>query len=189
MSKALRLRLPVVLVLVAAIGFSAGSASASPPAPVSGSYVYTDSWFESFRSAGGNAIIELSATVEYTGTFTGTSTVHGVLIAHADGRATFHDVEVFTGTVNGVPGTLTLHLAGSNDSELNVKITSTIVSATGALPACTARSTWPEAFGSRKGHRHLQRPDRLTSRKSCRRTSCVDAPCYRSVGSLLSFSP
>ena len=133
MSKALRLRLPVVVLMVAAIGFSAGGAPASPPATVSGSYVYTDSWFESFRPAGGNAIIELHATVEYTGTFTGTSTVHGKLIAHADGSANFHDVEIFTGTVNGVPGTVTLRLAGSNDSELNVRATSTIVSATGAL--------------------------------------------------------
>jgi phage baseplate assembly protein gpV len=71
--------------------------------------------------------------VEYTGTFTGTSTVHGKLIAHADGSANFHDVEVFTGTVNGVPGTVTLNIAGSNDSELNLKAMSTIVSATGAL--------------------------------------------------------
>jgi len=133
MSKSLRLRLPVVVLVVAAIGFSAGSAPASPPATVSGSYVYTDSWFESFRSAGGNAIIELRATVEYTGTFTGTSEVHGKLIAHADGSANFHDVEVFTGTVNGVPGTVTLNLAGSNDSALNLNATSTIVSATGAL--------------------------------------------------------
>jgi hypothetical protein len=133
MSKSLRLRLPVVVLVLAAIGFSAGGAPASPPATVTGSYVYTDSWFESFRSAGGNAIIELNATVEYTGTFTGTSTVHGVLIAHADGSATFHDVEVFTGTVNGIPGTVTLNLAGSNDSALTVKATSTIISATGAL--------------------------------------------------------
>jgi hypothetical protein len=133
MSKALRVRLPVVALVVAAIGFAAGAAPASPPATVSGSYVYTDSWFESFRAAGGNVIIELNATVEYTGTFTGTSTVRGVLIAHADGSASFHDVEVFTGTVNGVPGTVTLHIAGSNDSGLNVRATSTIVSASGAL--------------------------------------------------------
>ena len=133
MSKALRLRLPVAVLVVAAIGFSAGGAPASPPPTVSGSYVYTDSWFESFRSAGGNTMIELRATVEYTGTFTGTSMVQGKLIAHADGSANFHDVEVFTGTVNGVPGTVTLNLAGSNDSALNVTIRSTIVSATGGL--------------------------------------------------------
>jgi hypothetical protein len=133
MSTSLRLRLPVVVLIVAAIGFSAGGAPASPPTTVSGSYVYTDSWFESFRSAGGNAIIGVNATVEYTGTFTGTSEVHGKLIAHADGSANFHDVEVFTGTVNGVPGTVTFTLTGSNDSGLNVKATSTIVSATGGL--------------------------------------------------------
>ena len=126
MSKAMRLRLPFILLVVAAIAAAPGVAPASPPAAVSGSYVYTDSWFESFRSAGGNAIIELHATVEYTGTFTGTSTVHGKLIAHADGSANFHDVEVFTGTV-------TFNLTGSNDSALDVKITSTIVGATGGL--------------------------------------------------------
>jgi hypothetical protein len=133
MSKALRVRLPFIVLVVSAIGFSAGGAPASPPVTVSGSYVYTDSWFESFRSAGANAIIELNATVEYTGTFTGTSTVHGKLIAHADGSANFQDVEVFTGTVNGVPGTVTLNIAGSNDSALNLRATSTIVSATGGL--------------------------------------------------------
>ena len=131
MSKSLWLGLPVAVLVIAA--FSASGAPASPPAPVGGSYVYTDSWFESFRSAGGNAIIELNATVEYTGTFTGTSTVHGVLVAHADGSANFHDVEVFTGTVNGVPGTVTLKISGSNDSSLNVSARSTIVSATGGL--------------------------------------------------------
>jgi len=45
-------------------------------------------------------------TADYTGTFTGTSTLHGTLIVHADGSASFHDVETFTGTVDGVPGTV-----------------------------------------------------------------------------------
>lgn len=54
MSKAMRLR-PFIVLVVAAIGAVPGAAPASPPATVSGSYVYTDSWFQSFRSAGGNA--------------------------------------------------------------------------------------------------------------------------------------
>src|SRR5215218_2872120 len=83
MSKSLRLVLPIAVLVIAAIGLSASGAPASPPAPVGGSYVYTDSWFESFRSAGGNAIIGLRATVEYTGTLIGTSEVRGKLIAHA----------------------------------------------------------------------------------------------------------
>jgi Protein of unknown function (DUF3224) len=55
----------------------------------------------------------LSATVEYTGSLEGTSTLHGTLILHPDGSDTFHDFEVFTGTVNGVPGTLTFNLSGT----------------------------------------------------------------------------
>jgi Protein of unknown function (DUF3224) len=133
MSKAKGLRLLVVLLVVPAIAVVAGGASASPPTPVSGTFIYTSSSFDSIRSAGGNTIIELTATVVYTGTFTGTSTVHGKLIAHADGRANFHDVEVFTGTVNGVPGTVTFNLSGSNDSAFNVTATNTIVRATGPL--------------------------------------------------------
>ena len=45
--------------------------------------------------------------MSYTGTFSGTSALHGILIFHADGSANAHDVETFTGTVNGVPGTVT----------------------------------------------------------------------------------
>jgi uncharacterized protein DUF3224 len=79
--------------------------------------------------------------VVYTGTFTGTSTVHGTLIFHSGGtgvqfppwRANFHDVEVFTGTVNGVEGTVTFDLNGSNDPTGAFKATQTIVSATGGL--------------------------------------------------------
>jgi hypothetical protein len=130
-------RLPIVLVLFAALAVGTTGASAAPPVAVSGTYVYTSSAFESFRQAGGNVIIGLTATVEYTGTFTGTSTVQGFIVVHSDGSANFHDVEVFTGTVNGVPGTVTFNLTGSNNSALDVKVTSTIVSATGGLSGLT----------------------------------------------------
>jgi hypothetical protein len=131
------LRLPTVLALLATVAVGATSASAARPVAVSGTYVYTSSVFESFQQAGGNVIIGLTATVEYTGTFTGTSNVHGFIVVHSDGSANFHDVEVFTGTVNGVPGTVTFNLTGSNDSALDVKITSTIVSASGDLSGLT----------------------------------------------------
>lgn len=133
------LRLPTVLVLLAAlaVGATGAAAAAAPPVAVSGAYVYTSSGFESFREAGGNVIIGLTATVEYTGTFTGTSTVQGFIVVHSDGSANFHDVEVFTGTVNGVPGTVTFNVTGSNDAALDVKVTSTIVSASGGLTGLT----------------------------------------------------
>ena len=132
MSKTVRLCLLLVpLVLFAAAGTT--GAAASPPTPASGTFTYTSSSFNSVRTAGGNTIIEVSATVSYDGTFTGTSTVEGTLIVHADGSANFHDVETFTGTVNGVPGTVTFNLTGSNDSSLALHATATIIGATGGL--------------------------------------------------------
>jgi len=135
MSSTARIRLLLVslVALLAVAGVS--GAAASPPTSASGTFTYTASTFNDVRSAGGNTIIgDLTATVSYTGTFSGTSTVQGTLILHPDGSANFHDVEIFTGTVNGgVPGTVTLNLNGSSDPERNVRATAVIVSATGGL--------------------------------------------------------
>jgi hypothetical protein len=134
-----------VLMLFAALAtealLAAPGAVGSPPTPASGTFSTTSATLNIIREAGGNTIIDLTSTVAYTGTFTGTSTVHGILIFHSDGvgaqfppwRANFHDVETFTGTVNGVPGTVTFNLNGSNDPTAALKATDTIVSATGDL--------------------------------------------------------
>ena len=126
----------LLLIVVAGKGFAA-----SPPTSASGTLTTTSASFDSIRMEGGNMIIDLSSTVAYTGTFNGTSTVHGILIFHSGGtgvqfppwRANFHDVEVFTGTVNGLEGTVTFDLNGSNDPTGAFKATQTIVSATGDL--------------------------------------------------------
>ena len=126
----------LLLIVLTGKGFAA-----SPPTSASGTLTTTSASFDSIRVEGGNTIIELSSTVAYTGTFSGTSTVHGILIFHSGGtgvqfppwRANFHDVEVFTGTVNGVEGTVTFNLNGSNDPTGAFKATQTIVSATGDL--------------------------------------------------------
>ena len=127
----IRLLLPVLTTVLGAV--LAAGAAASPPAAADGTLTYTSSSFNSIRIEGGNAIIDLSATVSYTGTLSGTSQLHGVLIFHPNGTANFHDVETFTGTVNGVPGTLTFNLKGSSDENLVVKGTATIVDANGEL--------------------------------------------------------
>ncbi len=128
-----RLRqLVVPLALLLAV-FATTSAAASPPTPASGTVATTSSTFTSVRQAGGNLIVELTATASYTGTFSGTSTLEGFLIIHADGSANFHDVETFSGTVNGVPGTVTFNLDGSNDASLAVHATATITGASGDL--------------------------------------------------------
>jgi hypothetical protein len=133
MSDTKRLYLLLVpLAVVLAVVWSP-TATASPPTQASGTVGNTSATFNSVRAADGNLIVDLSATASYTGTFTGTSTINGTLIIHADGSANFHDVEIFTGTVNGVSGTVTFNLNGSNDASLAVHATDTIVDATGDL--------------------------------------------------------
>ena len=135
MSSTARIRLLLVpLVALLVVAGVVGGAAASQPTSASGTLTYTASTFNDVRSAGGNTIIgDLNATVSYTGTFSGTSTVQGTLILHPNGSANFHDVETFTGTVNGVFGTVTFNLNGSSDPEGNVRATAVIVSATGGL--------------------------------------------------------
>src|SRR5437879_3765979 len=127
-----------VLVLFAALAtvalVAARGAVASPPTTASGTFTYTSSTFNSIRSAGGNIIIDLSATVSYTGTFSGTSTVQGTLIIHADGSANFHDVEIFTGTVNGVPRSVAFTLAGRTGPSMDITPPDTMVSAPAGVP-------------------------------------------------------
>jgi len=112
---------------------SAVSAGASPPKPISGTVTYVSSTFNSIRVEGGNTIIDLSATVSYSGSFTGTSHLHGTLIIHRDGSANAHDVEVFTGAVNGVLGTVTLNLDLSSDPARVVTGKDVITGASGGL--------------------------------------------------------
>ena len=108
----IRLVLLAFVALLAPVGVM--SAAASPPTLAGGTFTTTSATFNSTRTAGGNTIIDLTAHVTYTGTFAGTSLVQGTLIFHADGSANFHDVETFTGTVNGVPGTVTFNLNGGS---------------------------------------------------------------------------
>jgi hypothetical protein len=128
-----RFLLLVPLAVLLAVACVTGAA-ASPPTSASGNFAYLAATFNGVHMEGGNTIIDdLSATVSYTGTFSGTSTVQGRLILHADGTANFRDVETFSGTVNGVPGTVTFRLEGTTNGEGVVNATDAIVSATGAL--------------------------------------------------------
>ena len=133
MSTTARIRLLLVVVVVVVAAVAAGAAAASPPVSASGTLTYQSATFNSIRFAGGNTIIDLSATVAYTGTFSGTSTLHGTLILHPDGTANFHDIETFTGTVNGVPGTVTFNLNGSADAAAVVSATDVVLDASGDL--------------------------------------------------------
>jgi Protein of unknown function (DUF3224) len=136
------LLIPLVIAL-AATGITA--AHASTPMLVAGHFQNTDATFYDIRCPGGtltnsfppcspgNSIIEDNvAHMIYTGSFTGTSTIEGRLTLHPNGTATFEDIETFTGTVNGVPGTVTMRTVGGGLVP-DYRATDTILSATGAL--------------------------------------------------------
>lgn len=133
MSNTGRIRLLLVTILALLAAVAPGGAAASSRSSASGTFTYTFSTFNSVQKAGGNLIIDLSAAVSYTGTFTGTSTLHGTLVLHANGTATFQDVETFTGTVNGAPGTVTFRLDGHADRAGVITARDVIISATDEL--------------------------------------------------------
>jgi hypothetical protein len=107
-------------------------AGASPPTSASGTFTYTSCIPNSTRVVGADTIIDFTCTVAYTGTLSGTSTLQGPLIIHADGSTNFHGTETFTGTVNGVPGTVTLNDASLGTSTA-FRETNVLLGETGAL--------------------------------------------------------
>ena len=148
--------LAAALVLATPLG-----AAAAPPAPASGDFAATSTTINSVQFAGTNAIIDLTYTVSYTGTLVGTSVVEGTLIAHGTDAGNFHGTETFTGTVNGVPGTLTFNdVAQTAPAPSNAQRgTNTIVGATGELTGLhgvlfeTGTVPGPPGpFGSYSGH-------------------------------------
>lgn len=121
------------LVVVLALAIPAG-ATAAPPTLASGDFAATSTTINGVRAAGPNAIIDLTYTVSYSGTLVGTSVVEGTLTAHAKDTGNFRGTETFTGTVNGVPGTLTFNLVSATDPATGAEHgKATIIGATGEL--------------------------------------------------------
>jgi hypothetical protein len=139
------------------------SATAAPPTEASGDFAATSTTINGVRFAGPNVIIDLTYTVSYTGTLVGTSVVKGTLIAHGSDAGNFHGTETFTGTVNGIPGTLTFNLVAQTKPSNAERGKATIVGATGEL-------AWlhgvlfqdRDRAGTSRALRELQRAHRLT---------------------------
>lgn len=127
-----RVRFLTVAVLASlSLVLPAGAASAA--SGPSGTLTYTSTTFQSARFPGPDVIFTLTATVDYTGVLSGNSVIHGTLTFHPNGTADCHDIETFTGTVDGIPGTVTFTLNCSSDQDLNVHGTATVIDATGQL--------------------------------------------------------
>ncbi len=123
----------VAVALLVPVALRGISLAAFPRTEASGSFVTTATTINSLTEDKFNEIIDLSSTVAYTGTLEGTSTLHGTLTVRRDGSANFQGMEIFTGLVNGMPGTLTFNFEGSNDLYQAVQLTNIITSGTGEL--------------------------------------------------------
>lgn len=123
----------VALMAVFAVG-GVGSAAASTTLPASGTFAYGPATVDSVSQDGGNVIMTVTCAVTYTGTLSGTGRVRGTLILHADGSANFHEVGTFTGTMNGMAGTLTFNIDGTGRGNPTViQSHAVIVRGTGTL--------------------------------------------------------
>jgi len=118
----------LLVIVITGIGLAA-----LPRGEASGSFSTTSTTIHSVMDDKFNEVTDLSSTVTYTGTLEGTSTLDGTLTVHRDGSGDFRGIETFTGTVNGMPGTLSFNVTGSSDLYQAIHLTNTITSGTAAL--------------------------------------------------------
>ncbi len=83
-------------------------ANATTPTTVSGSFTASFNVL-TITVSGGNTIITVAETASLSGFFTGTRIAQGSEIIHPDGTFNAHDTGIFTGTINGMSGTLVIN--------------------------------------------------------------------------------
>lgn len=129
----LSLALLLAAALVLAVAATVSGAIALPRTELTGDFISVSTTIHSVTEDKFNEVIDLSSMVTYTGTLEGTSTLQGTLTVHRDGTGTFKGEETFSGLVNGMPGTLTFKIEGSNDLYQEIQLTNIITSGTGEL--------------------------------------------------------
>ncbi len=82
-------------------------AHATTPTTVTGTFTASFTVL-SVTSSDGNTIIAVTEIATLSGFFTGTRIAQGSEVIHPDGTFNAHDTGIFTGTANGVAGTLVI---------------------------------------------------------------------------------
>jgi hypothetical protein len=100
------------LPLLAPLLLLPASANASALPTGSGSFTTTGEVI-SIKQVGGNTIVTATEVQILTGALTGTRMATGIEIFHPDGTFTAHDSGTFTGTVEGMTGSITISGASS----------------------------------------------------------------------------
>jgi hypothetical protein len=129
-----RLTRSLLLTLTAVLATSAITAAhASSPTEASGTGSVTSCTFTNPQTVGTNTIVDLACVGIFTGTLSGTSVSQGTLMLNANGAARSDVVETFTGSVNGIAGTLTINNSAESNPASAVHGTDILVGGTGGL--------------------------------------------------------
>ena len=123
----------LVIVLLIPIAIRSIVLAAHPNTEASGSFTTTSTTIHRITEDKFNEVVDVSSTITYAGMLEGTSILEGTFVVHRDGSANFKGTETFTGLVNGMPGTLTFELMGSNDLYQEIQLNNRIISSTGEL--------------------------------------------------------
>lgn len=118
----------LLVIVITGIGLAA-----LPRREASGNFITTSTTIHSVMEDKFNEALDLTSTVTYTGMLEGSSTLQGTLTVRRDGSAVFEGVETFTGSVNGIQGTLTFKVTGTKDLYQAIQLTNIITSGTGGL--------------------------------------------------------
>ena len=141
MSKKFPAILICIVALLSTLLFPAVHTTKSEPA--SGEWTYQVDLLLTTKEANGNTFKYGEETGTWSGTFTGTSFDFFELVAHPSGFVTCQGLIDFTGTVNGVSGTMIIKFIGKKTGDpLLWSGTWVIISGTGGLANLRGRGTW-----------------------------------------------
>ncbi len=96
-----------LLAILALPLLSISFAHATTPTTVTGTFTASFTVL-SITSSDGNTILTVTEIATLSGFLTGTRTAQGSEVIHPDGTFNAHDTGIFTGTANGVAGTLVI---------------------------------------------------------------------------------
>jgi hypothetical protein len=107
----------------------------------SGMSVITNIVMTDSHQEGQNTVLTGHVTAELTGILLGTLQAEETVIVHPDGTQELHAVETFTGTANGVQGTLVIEESGASDTDGIARIKFKIADASGCLEGVRGKGT------------------------------------------------
>ena len=110
------LRFLSILALTAMAFLLPQTAGASAPVAGGGDFVVTSDVVTSTHQDAGNTFLTIAMTTDVTGTLAGTIVTDETAVVHPNGVITIQAAETFTGTANGIAGTLQFNTVGIADA-------------------------------------------------------------------------